>query len=133
MPPSPVACLVRLMAATWPRLLLVLLLLGGIAFASVPTFELVWDDTHLLLHSTVLAGTSYPQIFASDFWLEGERSRYHRPLVTLSYFTESFLFAEARVALLEADDLAGRLRLQPPGWRQVVERVRSRVQPERTP
>jgi tetratricopeptide (TPR) repeat protein len=80
------------MALTWPRLLPVLLVGGALAFANVPGFELVWDDTHLLRDNTVLAAGSLAQVFGSDFWLEGERSGYYRPLVTLTYLAESRLF-----------------------------------------
>jgi tetratricopeptide (TPR) repeat protein len=80
------------MALTWPRLLPVLLVAGALAFANVPGFELVWDDTHLLRDNTVLAAGSLAQVFGSDFWLEGERSGYYRPLVTLTYLAESRAF-----------------------------------------
>ncbi|MEK7370385.1 MAG: tetratricopeptide repeat protein [candidate division NC10 bacterium] len=79
------------MAAAWQPILL-LLLLGAVAFSNVPGFELVWDDQHFLVHSTTLTHGSPAALFASDFGLDGSGSGYYRPLVTLSLFLEHRIF-----------------------------------------
>jgi len=79
------------MAAAWQPILL-LLLLGAVAFSNVPDFEFVWDDQHSLVHSTTLTHGSPAALFASDFGLDGSGSGYYRPLVTLSFFLEHRIF-----------------------------------------
>jgi hypothetical protein len=71
--------------------LLVLVLLGALAFAAVPFFELVWDDRHFLHADSAVARGSLAHLLTSDWSLEGPRSGYYRPLVTLSLVLESRL------------------------------------------
>lgn len=70
----------------------ILLVLGGLAFAAVPTFELVWDDAHYLVQGTALTQAPLAQLLTSDWSLEGARSGYYRPLVTLTLAIEARLF-----------------------------------------
>ena len=71
--------------------LLALVLLGALAFAAVPFFELVWDDRHFLHPDSAVARGSLARLLTSDWSLEGPRSGYYRPLVTLSLALESRL------------------------------------------
>jgi hypothetical protein len=71
--------------------LLVLVLLGALAFAAVPSYELVWDDRHFLHADSVLAHGSLARLVASDWSLQGPRSGYYRPIVTLTLALESRL------------------------------------------
>ncbi|MBI2526257.1 MAG: tetratricopeptide repeat protein [Candidatus Rokubacteria bacterium] len=72
--------------------LLLLLLLGAVAFSGVPGFDLVWDDRHFLLYSGTLTHGSPVALFSSGFGLDGAGSGYYRPLVTLTFFLEHRLF-----------------------------------------
>ena len=71
---------------------LILVLLGGLAFAAVPGFDLVWDDLHFLHPGSTLAQAPLASLLASDWSLEGPRSGYYRPVVTLSLALETRLF-----------------------------------------
>jgi tetratricopeptide (TPR) repeat protein len=71
---------------------LILVLLGGLAFVAVPGFALVWDDLHLLHAGSLLAQAPLASLLVSDWSLEGARSGYYRPLVTLSLALETRLF-----------------------------------------
>jgi protein O-mannosyl-transferase len=73
--------------------LLILLLIGGLAFAAVPFFDLVWDDLHFLHPGSILSQGALLHLLTSDWSLEGPRSGYYRPLVTLSLAAETRLFA----------------------------------------
>jgi protein O-mannosyl-transferase len=70
---------------------LILILLGGLAFATVPGFDLVWDDLHFLHPGSALAQAPLASLLASDWSLEGPRSGYYRPVVTLSLALETRL------------------------------------------
>jgi hypothetical protein len=71
----------------------IVLLIGGLAFAAVPSFDLVWDDLHFLHPGSILSQGALPQLLMSDWSLDGPRSGYYRPLVTLSLAAETRLFA----------------------------------------
>ena len=71
---------------------LILLLFGSLAFAGVPTFDLVWDDLHYLHPGSALARGSLVELVTADWSLEGPRSGYYRPVVTLSLAAETHLF-----------------------------------------
>ena len=73
-----------------PRLsvLLVPLALGGLAYLGSLGAGFVWDDKHLIVGNTLLRQASPLPAIASDFWQEGERTDFYRPLVSLSYFLE---------------------------------------------
>lgn len=83
------------MAASWPRPLGLLLILGSLAYANVLGLGLVWDDTHFLREGAAVTRAPWSVLLGSDFWLEGERSGYYRPLVTASYAVEWRLFGPA--------------------------------------
>jgi protein O-mannosyl-transferase len=78
--------------------LLILVLLGGLAFAAVPFFELVWDDLHFLHPGSVLAHGSWARLLMSDWSLEGPRSGYYRPVVTLTLAAETRVFGGSPAA-----------------------------------
>lgn len=77
---------------------LILLLFGSLAFAAVPTFDLVWDDLHYLHPGSALARGSLVELVTADWSLEGPRSGYYRPVVTLSLAAETHLFSGAPAA-----------------------------------
>ena len=77
---------------------LILVLLGGLAFAAVPGFDLVWDDLHFLHAGSPLAQGSLGPLLASDWSLEGPRSGYYRPVVTLTLAVETRLFGVSPTA-----------------------------------
>ncbi len=77
---------------------LILLLFGSLAFAAVPTFDLVWDDLHYLHPGSALARGSLVELVTGDWSLEGPRSGYYRPVVTLSLAAETHLFGGAPAA-----------------------------------
>lgn len=64
------------------------LALGVLAYAGVLGSGFVWDDKHLIVSNTLLRQASPLPAIASDFWQEGERTDFYRPLVSLSYFLE---------------------------------------------
>jgi protein O-mannosyl-transferase len=78
--------------------LLILLLFGSLAFAAVPAFDLVWDDLHYLHPGSALARGSLVELVTADWSLEGPRSGYYRPVVTLSLAAETHLFGGAPAA-----------------------------------
>jgi Flp pilus assembly protein TadD len=84
------------LAVRYPALILVLL--GGLAFAAVPGFDLVWDDRHFLHPGSPLAQAPLASLLASDWSLEGPRSGYYRPVVTLSLALETRLFGGSPAA-----------------------------------
>jgi tetratricopeptide (TPR) repeat protein len=72
------------------RCLWIWLPLGLAALASLNTLGagFVWDDSHLIVTNTLVRQASPLPALATDFWQEGERSGFYRPLVSLSYFME---------------------------------------------
>ncbi len=64
------------------------LLIGLLAYSSTLSFDFVWDDHHLVVTNTLLRQPSLIHVLTSDFWQEGERTDFYRPLVSLSYFGE---------------------------------------------
>ncbi len=77
---------------------LILFLLGGLAFSAVAGFDLVWDDLHFLHPGSVLAHALLPSLLASDWSLEGPRSGYYRPVVTVSLALETRVFGGSPAA-----------------------------------
>lgn len=77
---------------------LILLLFGSLAFAAVPTFDLVWDDLHYLHPGSALARGSLVELVTADWSLEGPRSGYYRPVVTLSLAADTHVFGGAPAA-----------------------------------
>ena len=75
--------------------LTILLLFGFLAFAAVPSFDLVWDDLHYLHPGSALTRGSLIELVTSDWSLEGPPSGYYRPVVTLSLAAETHLFGGA--------------------------------------
>jgi tetratricopeptide (TPR) repeat protein len=71
------------------------LAIGLLAYARTLAFGFVWDDHHLIVTNTVVRQPSVVQVLASDFWQEGERTEFYRPLVSLSYFWEFRLWGLA--------------------------------------
>jgi protein O-mannosyl-transferase len=63
-------------------------LLGAVAFVNTLGFGFVWDDTHLIVHNTLIRQPSVLPIVLSDFWQEGESTNLYRPLVSATYFLE---------------------------------------------
>jgi protein O-mannosyl-transferase len=96
--PLPRFCFPRSIMAALRHPLLILVLLGGLAFAAVPFFELVWDDLHFLHPGSVLAEGSWARLLTSDWSLEGPRSGYYRPVVTLSLAAETRVFGGSPAA-----------------------------------
>jgi len=78
--------------------LLILLLFGSLAFAAVPAFDLVWDDLHYLHPGSALARGSLVELVTADWSLEGPRSGYYRPVVTLSLAAEIHLLGRTPAA-----------------------------------
>jgi len=72
----------------WLSALVLPLALGALAYAGVLGSGFVWDDKHLIVSNTLLRQASPLPAIASDFWQEGERTDFYRPLVSLSYFME---------------------------------------------
>jgi Flp pilus assembly protein TadD len=64
------------------------LLLAALAFLDTLGAGFVWDDKHLIVGNTLVRQASPLPALASDFWQEGERTDFYRPLVSLSYFAE---------------------------------------------
>jgi len=77
---------------------LILVLFGSLAFAAVPSFDLVWDDLHYLHPGSALARKSPVDLMAADWSLEGPPSGYYRPVVTLTLAAETQLFGGAPAA-----------------------------------
>jgi protein O-mannosyl-transferase len=96
--PLPRFCFPRSIMAALRHPLLILVLLGGLAFAAVPFFELVWDDLHFLHPGSVLATGSWARLLTSDWSLEGPRSGYYRPVVTLTLAAETRIFGGSPAA-----------------------------------
>jgi protein O-mannosyl-transferase len=71
-----------------PPVLLLPLALGLLAYLGALGAGFVWDDTHLIVGNTLLRQASPFPTIVSDFWQEGERTDFYRPLVSLSYFLE---------------------------------------------
>lgn len=59
--------------------------LGCLAYVGTLGFDFVWDDRHLIVANSFVRQASLRSILTSDFWQEGERAGYYRPLVSLSY------------------------------------------------
>src|SRR4030095_973734 len=78
--------------------LLILLLFGSLAFAAVPAFDLVWDDLHYLHPGSALARGSLVELVTANWSLEGPRSGYYRPVVTLSLAAETHLLGRTPAA-----------------------------------
>ncbi len=64
------------------------LALGALAYLNTIGFGFVWDDKHLIVDNTLVRQASPLPALVSDFWQEGERTDFYRPLVSLSYFLE---------------------------------------------
>ncbi len=74
-----------------PRPVLVLflpLVLGTLAYVNTLAFGFVWDDKHLIVGNTLVRQASPLPALLTDFWQEGERTDFYRPLVSLAYFLE---------------------------------------------
>lgn len=79
----------RIVARAWAAPLLVTLAAAAV-YAATLAYDLVWDDTLLILQSERLhRWASLPSLLTTHFWAEtGEASRYYRPLVTLTFFLD---------------------------------------------
>jgi tetratricopeptide (TPR) repeat protein len=62
--------------------------LGALAYLNTLGGSFVWDDHHLIVHNTLVRQSSPLPALLSDFWQEGERTGFYRPLVSLTYFLE---------------------------------------------
>ncbi len=76
------------LAPSQPLAIWLPLLAGLIAYLAVLGGGFVWDDKHLVVDSTLIRQPSPLPLLTSDFWQEGERSGFYRPLVSLSYYLE---------------------------------------------